>query len=278
MEYHSDRFLDHSLLILEEKKLIAVFPANIKGEIIISHEGLTYGGLIYGTAIDSITTINIFSNIKEYFKEVGIKKIIYKLVPYIYHKYPSNEDLYALFLNEARLFRRDLSSTIYLQNPIAYSKKRRGAITKGKKNSLEIRKSTDIDTFMNIETELLDKKYHTIPTHTAQELKMLMSLFPNNIDFYAAFSDNEMVAGVVIYITENVAHLQYIAANDKGKKLYAADLIIDYLISSVFHKKIYFDFGISTEKDGKVLNKGLLKYKEAFGARAVVYDFFELLL
>ena len=40
----------------------------------------------------------------------------------------------------------------------------------------------------------------------------------------------------------------------------------------------YFDFGVSTEDEGRYLNKGLICNKETYGARAVVYDFYELLL
>ena len=38
----------------------------------------------------------------------------------------------------------------------------------------------------------------------------------------------------------------------------------------------YFDFGISTEQNGSYLNLKLLENKESFGARAVIYDFYEL--
>ena len=41
----------------------------------------------------------------------GISKLIYKAIPHIYHTVPAEEDLYALFLLNAKLFRRDVSST-----------------------------------------------------------------------------------------------------------------------------------------------------------------------
>ena len=40
--------------------------------------------------------------------------------------------------------------------------------------------------------------------------------------------------------------------------------------------KTYFDFGISTEENGRVLNSGLIDQKEGFGARGVVHDHYEL--
>lgn len=47
MEYHSDRFEDSSLMFYDDKnKLLAIFPANIKGNVLYSHQGLTFGGFI----------------------------------------------------------------------------------------------------------------------------------------------------------------------------------------------------------------------------------------
>ena len=40
------------------------------------------------------------------------------------------------------------------------------------------------------------------------------------------------------------------------------------LIEDVFSAKRWFDFGISTEDDGRILNQGLIEQKEGFGARA----------
>ena len=47
MEYHSDRFQDFSLLIFDENQnLKAILPANRVNDIVFSHHGLTYGGLV----------------------------------------------------------------------------------------------------------------------------------------------------------------------------------------------------------------------------------------
>ena len=47
MDYHSDRFHDHSLIFLSDKgKIVALLPANAAGEALYSHQGLTYGGML----------------------------------------------------------------------------------------------------------------------------------------------------------------------------------------------------------------------------------------
>ena len=49
MEYHADRFTDYSLLVYDGNKLLALLPANRSGDVLYSHAGLTYGGLIVTT-------------------------------------------------------------------------------------------------------------------------------------------------------------------------------------------------------------------------------------
>lgn len=106
---------------------------------------------------------------------------------------------------------------------------------------------------------------------------MLSSSFPGNIDMVGAFLGNEFLSGTIIYKTETVMHAQYIATTEKGRELQAFELVMDYVVNSGYCEKArYFDFGISTEQGGRYLNEGLIRQKEMFGGRAIVYDFYEL--
>jgi hypothetical protein len=49
-----------------------------------------------------------------------------------------------------------------------------------------------------------------------------------------------------------------------------------HLIKTVFSEKKYFDFGISNENEGKQINAGLQFWKEGFGARTIVQDFYSI--
>ncbi len=276
MEYHSDRFEDFSILFLKNNKIIAVMPANIKKKVIYSHSGLTYGGIISDDKMRIAYMVNIFKALYGYLKNKGIIKLIYKPVPHIYHIIPTEEDLYVLFLENAKLIRRDLSLTIDLNKKKKYNKARRRNITKSTTFGLTIKKVNDFKEFINIEKNILKTKYDSIPTHSAKELELLANRFPENIKLFAVYKNEKMLAGVVIYETINVAHTQYIASNAEGKELFAQDFLLNYLITDYYKKKKYFDFGISTEKNGRYLNKGLTQYKEGFGARSIVYDFYEL--
>lgn len=275
MEYHADRFEDHSLLFFDGSKPVAVLPANEDQDELISHGGLTYGGLISDHKAKASTMLTVVAALLFYLKDHGLTRLVYKAVPHIYHKVPSEEDLYALFFHKAHLFRRDVSSTVLLSDKPPYSKGRRWAVKKSHTGGLMVRRSYDFATFMRIETETL-LKHGVRPTHTAKEIQLLADRFPDNIKLFAAFQNESLVAGVLVYETERVAHAQYIGATEEGWNAHGTDLILDYLLCDYYAEKAYFDFGISTEEGGRYLNEGLIQNKESYGARAVMYDFYEL--
>ena len=42
MEYHSNRFQDYSLIVIENQKWVAILPANIVENTLNSHQGLSF--------------------------------------------------------------------------------------------------------------------------------------------------------------------------------------------------------------------------------------------
>ncbi len=277
IEYHADRFPDSSLMFFgEDGQLVAVLPATVKDGVMSSHAGLTFGGVVSGTGMKVAQMLDVFDAMRAYSLAQGINKIVYKAVPHIYHRAPAEEDLYALFRHDARLFRRDVSSTIEMKERLPFSKGRKWSIKQGQKHGLEVRTSSDFETFMTIEAHLLGEKYNAKPVHTAAELQLLATRFPDNIKLFTAHRGLEMYAGAVIYESPQVAHAQYIGTTEEGRKTGALDLIMSYLINDYYAHKKYFDFGISTEDGGRHLNAGLVENKQGFGGRAVVYDFYEI--
>jgi len=274
MEYHSNRFTDHSLLIYQDSKLISILPANESEREFISHGGLTYGGLILSDTISAESTLACFDSIINYLKIQNFKTFFYKTIPHIYHKKPAEEDLYALFRNNASLIRRDISSSIPLFTDSApnFSSRRIRGIRKANKHNLQCQESSDLEKFYEILSKNLETKHQVQPTHSLEELYLLKNLFPENIKLFTSENENGLLAGVIIYETETVAHAQYISNTETGKDLGALDILFSYLIKEVYKNKRYFDFGISTTKQGLELNAGLIQQKEEFGARGIVYD------
>ncbi|MBO4520172.1 MAG: GNAT family N-acetyltransferase [Alphaproteobacteria bacterium] len=275
VEYHADRFTDFSLMFYKDGKLIAVLPASLHGEEVRSHGGLTYGGIISDRKMTTPEMLDVFDALKAFLAEKGVKKLLYKRVPSVYFTYPSDEDLYVLFRNGATLVRRDISTAVYLPDKIRFSELRRRGVKKAVKSGLEVRPSTDYDGYISLLTEVLSVHHGTKPVHTGAELALLAGHFPDNIKLYCAYRGEEMMAGVLIFDTPQTVHAQYIANSEEGRDIGALDLVTDYLINTYCAGKTYFDFGISTEESGTVLNRGLIGQKEMFGGRGVAYDFYE---
>ena len=243
MEYHADRFVDASLLFFEDDDLAAVMPANIVDTVVFSHGGLTFGGIISDRKMNLSLMLQLFEQLTAYLKAQGIGKIVYKAIPYIYHKIPAEEDLYALFRFNAHLVSRDASSTIFSASKLRFNRLRQRKIKLARKNGLVVRESSDFTTFMSIMKDLLHSRYDLSPTHTGDELNLLASRFPDNIKLFAAYKNEEMLAGVITYEHENVIHAQYNGFTEQGREVGAGHLVFDYLISEYSNEKKYFDFG-----------------------------------
>ncbi|EAK6630865.1 GNAT family N-acetyltransferase, partial [Campylobacter coli] len=271
MDYHSDRFMDNSLMFYEDEKLIALLPCNVVENILYSHQGLTFGGFIVDENMKQGKMLECFEVLKEYMKENNFKKLIYKSIPYIYHKIPAQEDLYALFRNKAELFRVDCSTTIDLQNVLKMSDLRKRCIKKAQKNKVEITSSEDFNIFLILLNSVLQKQHGVNAVHSVEELKLLYSRFPQNIKLFVAKFNGEIIAATLVFIYENLVHTQYLAANEKAREIGALDLLIKTLMDEFAKSKKYFDFGISTENGGEFLNHGLISQKEGFGGRNVAH-------
>jgi hypothetical protein len=276
MDYHADRFTDASLLVYEGGSLIAVLPANRDGDVIHSHAGLTFGGFITDSRMTSRKMLRAMETAVQYYRDNGIRRLVYAPVPHIYHDVPAEEDLYALFRSGWTLTRRDLSSAIRLRRRLRASKGRRASVKRAGGSDLECGQSMDWVAFMQLEEALLRERHSTTPTHSAAELARLASRFPDAIKLFVASRSTRLVAGAVIYETPLVAHAQYLGASAEGRELGALDWLVSSLLDEVYADKTYFDFGISTERDGSYLNLGLVRNKESYGARAVAYDRYEI--
>jgi len=277
MEYHSDRFRDFSLIVLDEKeKIVSLLPANIDEGIVYSHQGLTFGGFLVDGKMDTETMLEIFHLTKLFLKEHDVEKLVYKAIPYIYHTNPAEEDKYALFRNDAKLVRRDVSSTIRLGNRIRYKKGRKWSIKKAIKNALFFEESKDYDGYWSVLEETLQAQHSAKPVHSLSEIKKLAGMFPNNIKLFVAQRGGKVLGGALVFENKDIVHTQYLANSSEGRDLGALDFVIDKLINEVYSGTRYFDFGMSNEDAGRYLNTGLIAYKEGYGARAVVYDFYEM--
>ncbi len=277
LEYHSDRFEDYSLLVLKNEKLVGLLPANISKNTLYSHQGLTYGGLVLTKKTKLKEAVAIFNSVLRFLSSEGIEKLQLKLSPKIYHKLPSDEMDYLLFIANATLIRTDILSVIDTQNAIKIASNRIEGVKKAQKFDLKIVEGHDFEPFWDeILIPNLALRHDALPVHSKDEILQLASNFPKHIIQFNVFNDGKIVGGATIFETENVAHVQYISANEDKQKFGTLDFLFEYLINKRFKQKRYFDFGTSNENAGKNVNEGLLYWKECFGARSIAQQFHEV--
>jgi len=272
MEYHADRFLDCSLMIYRKGKLDAVLPGNINNDTFHTHQGLTYGGIILSKTATTSDILNYFEEINAFLKQNGIKTVIYKLAPFIYNTIPAQEDAYALFKLNATRIGCNISSVIYQNAKLPFVESRKSGLRKAIHNQIEVNQTSSFNAFWTILEENLRITHGAKPVHSIEEITLLKARFPENIVTYTCQFDNKVVAGCVLFLMEKVVRVQYISANEEGKKLGALDLLFNHLINEKYADVPYFDFGPSTEKMGHILNENLIFQKEGFGGRGLVYE------
>lgn len=278
MDYHAARFVDASLLVYGEKdELVAILPANRDGDTAISHGGLTYAGLLLSPRVGQTQCLKIFDSILKHYRSQSIKRLIYKPVPHIFHTRPAEDDLYALFRLGAILTRRDASTAISLQDGYEFTKGRKWSANKGRKSGLVLMRQSDPSRFHALLSHVLTR-HSAKPVHTLDELRLLMSRFPDRIALHEAELAGELQAAVLMFDFGHTVHTQYMAASDSGRDIGALDFLIASLMESSYADRRYFSFGISTEQAGQVLNEGLIAQKEGFGGRTVTHDIYELIL
>lgn len=309
MDYHSDRFADHSLMFYSEKgALLAVLPANegfalreeglvVSGEgdrCLYSHQGLTYGGFVLIDATGSAFVLELFDGTMDYLRGLGFKLWYYKQMPSVYHRCPAEEDEYALWRHKAVMDSCLISTAIPLNGakffPEVERRRLRGA-RRAKEAGLRIVEDGDLAEFWPIMEDNLMSRYSVVPVHTLDEMRLLQSRFPDKIKCFMVEGvdgfesvdgvdgfEKRWLAGCIVYIANDACvHIQYGHATPEGKKAGALDLLYLHLIDKYKDDGFcYLDFGNSNEQGGWYLNENLIAQKEGFGGRGIAYKRYEL--
>ena len=273
MEYHKDRFNDYSLMIFKDDQLYALLPANINEGIVYSHQGLTYGSFILNENAKLLAAFEAYKALLTYLHKEGINQLEIKLIPVFYNSIPSDELSYFLFKSNAKLIKRDVLMVIDYQDQLRFQKNRREGINKANRHGLTVKVDGNYEGFWNeVLIPNLNKKHGIKPVHSLDEIKLLASRFPKNIYQISIYKDDKIVAGTTVFLTKTTIHPQYVSGNTNKNAFGSIDLAYDFIINKFCDDKRYFDFNISSEDNGKKLNKGLIFWKESCGARTFVTD------
>jgi hypothetical protein len=282
VSYHGDRFCDRSLLLEDRRgSVVGVFPAAenpANHEMVVSHPGLSYGGLVHDGLVRGASMIGALEGISQYYRHLGYRKLRYKAVPLIYHSTPADDDLYALFRLGAHRYRSDLSATIDLANRGRVTQRRIRSRRRALAEGVFTEENWDaVAVFWRVLELNLARRHGVSPVHSLAEMRMLHDRFPKEILLIVAWIGEELVGGAVLFAAGHVLHMQYTATTERGRDACATDLVMEHAIELAAGRGCrFFDFGVCTVGQGRTLNQDLYRFKASFGAGGVTYDHYEL--
>ena len=287
LNYHSEeRFKDNSIEFYKGNNLLSVFPAaDIMKEgkrTLVSHPGASYGSFITLEDLSIKDSIEIVEELNGYAIRQGFDGIQMTIPPAFYSNRVSNYVEYALLLSGFDYFRREVTSTLTIgenEDDILnkFKSSHQRAVKRSQNLGVEVKITNKVDEFFSILETNLKIRHDVKPTHTIDELKTLITLFPEEINVFGAFYNHQMIAGVLnIIVKEGVALAFYISHKNEFQELRPLNLLFFNIFKWAITKNIkMYDFGTFTV-DG-VANMGLGRFKENFGASGVFRDSLKIL-
>ena len=282
LAYHQNRnFQDHSLMFYENNKIVALFTAAMIDNCLYSHPGASFGGLIYNQ-LSFKDCKEIIALIIEYAKENKTSKITVIPPPFIYYQQYNETMEYCLYNHSFEITEYYISSFVNLNvDPMELIHNRKKRYIKKLNNQIEIKASEDLDAFYPI---LIDNKarHNVRPTHSKEELKILMQQFPEQIKLLLSYKNNEVIGGSLVFITnKDSCILFYNMINYDYQELQVASLQIYETLKWAYKNKIKFlDIGVSQlYKNDKIIpHDSLINFKEQFGSQAMIRKVMKLKL
>ncbi|KIC00166.1 FemAB family protein [Flavobacterium sp. KMS] len=280
MEYHKDRFEDFSLLVYDNEKLVSVLPANKVNDVVYSHQGLTYGGLVYLKKIKGTEVELILDAFFSFLRQNEIKTFYYKPIPAFYLPDGNSEVDFFIFKRGALLEKKEMNLAINMSVSLDISKSKLKHFRRIQEMDLDIIEEEDFKPFWELVLEpRLSEKHNAKPVHNCIEITLLKQNFPNNIKQFSVYYEDEIIAGITIFETDAVVKSQYGATTRKGEELRALDFLFINLIQKYKEEgKLFFDMGIVGDDNEKGYNLGLLKQKEELGCSVYNQDFYKIIL
>lgn len=280
--YHPpERFQDASAVFTKDDRWRVLLPAAVQerggGRVLISHPGASFAGPIFDSDLSLKDTYRFARALLEYAYDLEVAQVRMTLPPQIYLWRPSNYLEFALLDCGFTYERREVSSVIPLDfaeedTLMIFSSEAARAVRKAMRSGVDVVESDDFKAFYAILQRNLKLRHNVQPTHSLEELERLHRMFPDRVRLFAATLDDEMIAGIVVFVCNARVALAFYVSHDESKQEYRG---VNYLFFHVVRWAIrqdlkFLDFGIFTVNMKP--NWGLARFKEGFGAQGIFRD------
>lgn len=272
--YHDNKYsFEECLIFLKGEAIVAILPLHVENGIAKSPFAASFGGIIVSKNISLQVSETLVQLFVKYLIENEIKSCSIVLPPAHYNVQLNNYLSFSLPRNGFKLYWNEIFNVVRLSRDYKdmweqkYLSRNRNIIRKAQID-FDIYPNCSLDEFYPILVE--DKlRHNSKPTHSHAELERLQAMFPDRIWFdLAKNDDNEGVAICYFQVTSKVLMTFYMCQTSGALGKHGKNVLIDYGIQRAIQNQIeYFDFGGSTV-GYEIVNMGVSKFKESFGAYA----------
>ena len=291
LSYHAaGRFQDRSILFLDNASdLAAVFPAaeidDSGRSIWKSHPGASYGGLVVREDYSAFSD-ELVEHLIRYGREKQFDAIWLRSTEKVFHRRPCDDLDAAMFRAGFTLRGRELSTACCLSSAnesellVRFHLTARQSVHYARRHGVNARVCDTFAGFWELLQVNLESRHDVKPTHSLDEIERLRQLVGDRMLLVGGFLGERMIAGVFIFIMNDVAaHTMYIAQDYEFYRLRALNLVVHKaLVECRAIGLKYLNFGISTIPGtmGMKLNEGLHAFKRRCGGDGVLRDIWQL--
>ena len=173
MDYHRDRFADASLLVHDDRgRLIAVLPASRHENALVSHGGLTYGGFVTGSKMTTRRMLDVFDTFIGHIRQEGVERDRLQVRAAHLPLGARRRGRLCLFVHDAQLVRRDISSAIDTRRTLPRQDLRLRVLQRARKAGLRVEQSEGFGGFWPVLERNLEERHATKPVHTLEEITL----------------------------------------------------------------------------------------------------------
>jgi|UniRef100_A0A7C6EMX3 hypothetical protein len=279
LSYHPpERFKSHHLLIKEKENIIALFPAVIEDNTIISHKGASYGGFVLKSGLGIHDIYLCVTHLIEFLKKEGIKKVILTQTPLIYYREPNQYIDFTLMKQGFKYKKREITAVIPLdvaEPLLVFHPDARRSTKKALREGVKIRITDDYAQYYEILKNNLGMRHNVSPTHTLSELLKIKNMFPEDIILFGAYLKERMIGGMVIFVTNPKVLLAFYISHNNQYQAYRPVNLLFYEVIKWGRLKGFKYLDLGTFTLNMEPNWGLGRFKENFNARGFLRDTYE---
>jgi len=284
LDYHGDRFCDASLVVEREGRLCAVLPAAwdpCEAGHVVSHPGATHGGLVWSPGASAADVAAWLDGASVVWRGLGARRLTYRPPPPHFQRRPEQLDVHALWLRGAKTARMELWNVIPLDEPLRLTKGHRWSRARARKAGVRVTHEhgpSALADFWYLLRTCLDERHGVAPVHGLAELLDVAERLDAGARLWTARSPaGDLLAATWVLHHPGAHHSQYIASSERGREQGA---VVEVLLAAIEAAGAAgaraWSFGASTERGGRTVHGGLLRFKSAFAPGCVVVPSFEL--